>query len=110
MFFSDIRVDYINNIMRNNVDFINFNLEQKRPVYICNVCLLGTLYTFIFCYIRVYSDIVGQIGPVYYTVNDHDMYVYVVFVYMHVTMINKYLLYYTTWFITAIENHVVFAN
>ena len=27
--FSDIRVDYINNIMRNNADFINFNLEQK---------------------------------------------------------------------------------
>ena len=24
---------------------------------------------------------VGQIGPAYYTVNDHDMYVYVVFVY-----------------------------
>ena len=27
--FSDIRVDYINNIVRNNADFINFNLEQK---------------------------------------------------------------------------------
>ena len=27
--FSDIRVDYINNIMPNNADFINFNLEQK---------------------------------------------------------------------------------
>ena len=27
--FSDIRVDFINNIMRNNADFINFNLEQK---------------------------------------------------------------------------------
>ena len=27
--FSDIRVDYINNIMHINADFINFNLEQK---------------------------------------------------------------------------------
>ena len=27
--FSDIRVDYKNNIMQNNADFINFNLEQK---------------------------------------------------------------------------------
>ena len=26
---SDIRVDHINNIMRNNTDFINFSLEQK---------------------------------------------------------------------------------
>ena len=43
--------------------------------------LFKNLYTFFFCYIRVYSDIVGQIGPAYYTVNDHDMYVYVVFVY-----------------------------
>ena len=27
--FSDIRVDYISNIMRNNADFINFNLKLK---------------------------------------------------------------------------------
>ena len=58
--------------MRNNADFINFNLEQKctflitkcwswvrrgqreRSVYICNVCLLGTLYTFLFA-ISVYK-------------------------------------------------------
>ena len=26
--FSDIRVDYMNDIMRDNTDFINFNLEQ----------------------------------------------------------------------------------
>ena len=32
--FSDIRVDYINNIMHINADFINFNLEQKITFYI----------------------------------------------------------------------------
>ena len=30
---------------------------------------------------RVYSDVVGQIGPTHYTVSDHDIYVYVVYVY-----------------------------
>ena len=35
----------------------------------------------------------------YYTVNDHDMYVYVVFVYMHVTIINEYSLTTTTTYI-----------
>ena len=32
--FSDIRVDYINNIMPNNADFINFNLKQKNTFLI----------------------------------------------------------------------------
>ena len=77
MFFSDIRADYINNIMRNNADFINFNLEffiiflitkcwretldflckassKRKTCFICNVCLLGTLYTFLFA-ISVYK-------------------------------------------------------
>ena len=31
--FPDIRVDYINNSMRNNADFINFNLEQKKLLF-----------------------------------------------------------------------------
>ena len=33
-FFDDIRVDYINIIMRNNIDFIKLNLEKECTYFI----------------------------------------------------------------------------
>ena len=67
--FADVRFEYINNIMRNRANFINYNLEEKctllmsnfwketrnlyikrdhreRKVYVLAIYLLGTTYTF----------------------------------------------------------------
>ena len=60
--FSDIRVDYINNIMRNNADFmLERNTEffvkgvvKEKDLFISVMCVLGTLYTFLFA-ISVYK-------------------------------------------------------
>ena len=41
--FGDNRVDYTNNIMRNNADFINITLEQKN-IFLIAKCLKETLH------------------------------------------------------------------
>ena len=110
--FADIRVDYINNIMRSNADLNNLTLEKKihlfdhqmlerniefymqslgkeKDLFICVIFSSSAHCIRFVCCNLLLSDIISQIGPAYPIVHDHYIHVYVV--YVHVTIINKYL-------------------